>query len=125
GGGGARAGGRVARGGGGGGGEREGGGGGVWAASDPGGRAGSPPGIGAAAAGRPEPLRAAAVRELVGLDAHYRRRAGESPSTADYAARFPDLDPDWLAGAVGADPAGEEEPAPVAAGLALEDYALI
>jgi WD40 repeat protein/tRNA A-37 threonylcarbamoyl transferase component Bud32 len=46
------------------------------------------------------------VRELVALDAFYRRKAGEVPCAADYADCFPELDPDWLAGAVAdADPA--------------------
>jgi Flp pilus assembly protein TadD len=36
------------------------------------------------------------------LDAHYRRGAGEHPAAVDYAGRFPDLDPDWLAQALGA-----------------------
>jgi serine/threonine protein kinase len=36
------------------------------------------------------------VRELVALDVHYRRRAGESPISADYAGRFTGVDPgDW------------------------------
>jgi hypothetical protein len=41
-------------------------------------------------------VRAAAVRELVELDIYYRRQAGEVPVPADYAGRFPDLDPVWL-----------------------------
>jgi serine/threonine-protein kinase len=36
---------------------------------------------------------AALLRELVALDVHYRRRVGESPRPADYADRFPGLDP--------------------------------
>ena len=88
-------------------------------------RAGSRPDVASAAAGLPEPVRPAAVRELVRLDVHYRRRAGESPSTGDYDSRFPGLDPDWLARAVEADPAAGVGPAPVAAGTVLGDYELI
>ncbi len=66
-------------------------------------RAGGRPDIAAAAAELPEPLRATAVRELILLDAFYRRRAGEGPTAAEYTARFPDLDAAWLAGAVAAD----------------------
>jgi serine/threonine-protein kinase len=41
-------------------------------------------------------VRAAAVRELIELDVYYRLQAGEHPAPADYADRFPDLDPAWL-----------------------------
>src|SRR5262245_16004095 len=41
-------------------------------------------------------VRTALLRELVLLDVHYRARAGESPSPADYQERFTDLDPAWL-----------------------------
>jgi WD40 repeat protein len=51
--------------------------------------------------GLPEPARCSAVRELILLDAHYRRLAGEEPQVADYEARFP-VDPEWLVGAVAA-----------------------
>jgi tetratricopeptide (TPR) repeat protein len=59
----------------------------------------------------------ALLRELVALDAHYRRRAGESPRPADYADRFPGLDPadcaSAFAGAAGgAAPPGPAPPAP-------------
>src|SRR5262249_38019012 len=37
------------------------------------------------------------LRELIVLDLDYRRRAGQKPQTADYTARFPGLDPAWLA----------------------------
>jgi WD40 repeat protein len=62
------------------------------------------------------PEYAALLRELVGLDAHYRRRAGESPRPADYA-RFPGLDPAdcasaFAAAAGGTEPAGPAPPAP-------------
>jgi serine/threonine protein kinase len=40
----------------------------------------------------PPDLRASLLRELIALDIEYRRRRGEQPTQADYAARFPDLD---------------------------------
>jgi serine/threonine protein kinase/Tfp pilus assembly protein PilF len=40
--------------------------------------------------------RPALLRELVPLDADYRRRAGEQPRRDEYMARFPDLAPDCL-----------------------------
>jgi serine/threonine-protein kinase len=46
--------------------------------------------------------RAARLRELVPLEAEYRRRAGDDPQPEEYARRFPDLDPAWLAAAVAA-----------------------
>jgi serine/threonine protein kinase len=39
---------------------------------------------------------AAATRELVQLEIDYRRRAGETPTLAEYQTRFPTLDPRWL-----------------------------
>lgn len=66
-------------------------------------RAGGRPDIGAAVAELPEAVRPAARQALVSLDVHYRRGAGEHPAPAEYAARFPDLDPEWLAAAVAAD----------------------
>jgi tRNA A-37 threonylcarbamoyl transferase component Bud32 len=57
----------------------------------------------------PEAERAALLRELLPLEADYRRRRGEEPRPADYCARFPALDPDWLAHALAAPPAS---PAP-------------
>jgi len=50
-----------------------------------------------------DPLRRAVVRELVALDIFYRRQAGGIPKADEYAARFPDLDPAWLAGIVAGD----------------------
>ncbi len=40
--------------------------------------------------------RAALLKELVRLDVVYRRRRGESVSSAEYLGRFPDLDATWL-----------------------------
>jgi serine/threonine-protein kinase len=48
----------------------------------------------------PEGERAAILRELVPLEAEYRRQAGEEPRPEEYDRRFPDLDPAWLAAAV-------------------------
>ena len=62
-------------------------------------RAGGRPDIWAAVLELPEPVRPAALKELVQLDVYYRRRRGEVPAAADYAPRFPELDPEWLAGA--------------------------
>jgi hypothetical protein len=41
----------------------------------------------------PEPERAALLRELVPVDADYRRWHGEDPQPHKYHARFPSLDP--------------------------------
>src|SRR6516165_2767069 len=54
------------------------------------------PAIEPAVAALSDDVRGAAVRELIELDVYYRRRAGEHPTPADYAGRFPDLDPAWL-----------------------------
>jgi serine/threonine-protein kinase len=51
--------------------------------------------------------RAALVRELVRLDVEYRRRAGEAPTPAEYADRFPEVG-DWT----GAFPTTARAPAP-------------
>jgi WD40 repeat protein len=45
------------------------------------------------------------VRELILLDAHYRRAAGDSPRATDYLARFPTLDPTWVEEALAAEAA--------------------
>jgi WD40 repeat protein/tRNA A-37 threonylcarbamoyl transferase component Bud32 len=41
--------------------------------------------------------RLALLHELVLLDVDYRRQRGEKPCVGDYASRFPELAPDWLA----------------------------
>jgi serine/threonine protein kinase/WD40 repeat protein len=56
------------------------------------------PAIEPAVAALSDEVRAAAVRELIELDVYYRRRSGEHAVPADYAGRFPDLDPAWLDG---------------------------
>ena len=63
-----------------------------------------------------DPVRAAAVRELVLLDADYRRAAGESPRSDEYGGRFPELDAEWLAGAVGGGGEPPDRTATAAAG---------
>ncbi len=62
-------------------------------------------------AGWPEPGRSALLRELVALDAEYRRSRSETPRPADYHALFPGEAPAWLAGAVSGatDPAAETQ----------------
>jgi serine/threonine-protein kinase len=63
----------------------------------------------------PEPERTALLRELVPLDADYRRRHGEEPQPHDYHARFPTLDPHWLAQALAAPAApAKKETSPTA-----------
>src|SRR5262249_38170228 len=61
-----------------------------------------------------EPERLVLLRELIALDIHYRRQAGEQPRTEEYRTRFPFLDLEQLtnstkaqlAAAVDAGPAG-------------------
>jgi serine/threonine-protein kinase len=47
-----------------------------------------------------EPERTALLRELILAEVHYRRQFGERLRPDDYQARFPELDPEWLAGAI-------------------------
>jgi WD40 repeat protein len=47
------------------------------------------------------PGRTALLKELVRIDLSYRLRLGERPTSAEYGARFPRLDPGWLADACG------------------------
>jgi hypothetical protein len=44
----------------------------------------------------PDPARAYLLRELIALDVAFRLRQGEAPRSADYHARFPEVDPAWL-----------------------------
>ena len=46
------------------------------------------------------PERSALLRELLPLDAYYRRGAGETCRPEDYQTRFPELDQKWLADAL-------------------------
>lgn len=47
-----------------------------------------------------EPGRSTLLRELILLDIHHRRVAGEHPSSEEYLGRFPSLDPSWIASTV-------------------------
>jgi WD40 repeat protein len=66
-------------------------------------RAGERPSIEAHAAGWEGEARAALLRELILLDADYRRGHGEPVGPDDYLGRFPELSPTWLAGALNAE----------------------
>jgi WD40 repeat protein/serine/threonine protein kinase len=55
------------------------------------------------------PERLALVEELIPLDMHYRRQRGEMFRPEEYGSRFPDLDSQWLAGAVEASQGLDEE----------------
>jgi serine/threonine protein kinase len=66
-------------------------------------RSGEPPAIEDHAAGWEGAARAALLRELVPLDADYRRSRGEPVSPDDYLGRFPELSAAWLAGALNAE----------------------
>jgi WD40 repeat protein len=70
-------------------------------------RAGATPRLEDFAAGWSGDERAALLRELVPLDADYRRLRGEAVSPAHYAHHLAGFDPDWLASAL----AGEARPA--------------
>jgi tetratricopeptide (TPR) repeat protein len=50
----------------------------------------------------PELERPALLHELLWLEAAYRRQAGDSLRAEEFLARFPGLDPDWLAGVLSA-----------------------
>jgi WD40 repeat protein len=82
---------------------------GAWRAA---GAGGAPPGIGAHLSRAAGPERQALLWELLLLDVHYRRRRGERPGQAHYAAQFPG-DGDVIRGALAAASAGK--PPPVAA----------
>jgi WD40 repeat protein len=58
-----------------------------------------------------EPERSVLLRELVLLDLHYRRQAGEKPRLDDYRSRFPALDEHWLARKFSDPEATSESPA--------------
>jgi serine/threonine protein kinase len=52
--------------------------------------------------GLPEKARTALLRELLKVETHHRRLAGEEPHIDDYRARLPELDTAWLAGVLAA-----------------------
>jgi predicted Ser/Thr protein kinase len=49
------------------------------------------------------------LRELILLEVHYRRQAGQEPQLPEYRARFPELDPAWLAEALAPPPGARAE----------------
>jgi serine/threonine-protein kinase len=65
----------------------------AWKAAD---RGGPGPDIETCLADIAEPRRAALLRELIRIEVHYRHERGNLPSTAEFLARFPGLDPTWL-----------------------------
>jgi WD40 repeat protein/tRNA A-37 threonylcarbamoyl transferase component Bud32 len=80
--------------------------------------------------------RAALLRELVPLDADYRRQRGEPVALADYRGRFPELGAGWLEEHVGGVPAAEvttaarsgetiREAEPLRAGRSFGDYEVL
>src|SRR5262245_19402797 len=58
---------------------------------------GTPPLLEAYLAEVAEPGRVVLLGELLKVEVHHRRRAGEEPREDDYRARLPGLDPGWLA----------------------------
>jgi hypothetical protein len=75
-------------------------------------RAGAPPRLEEFVAGWEGDKRAALLRELVPLDADYRRARGEPVAPEDYRGRFPELGAGWLEEHVGGVPAAEVTTAP-------------
>jgi hypothetical protein len=70
-------------------------------------KAGTPPRLEDFLGDTPGPGRAALLGELVPLEVYYRRARGEDCRPEEYQARFPDLNPAWLAEALsGPDGAG-------------------
>jgi WD40 repeat protein/tRNA A-37 threonylcarbamoyl transferase component Bud32 len=96
-------------------------------------RSGEPPRIEDHAAGWEGPARAALLRELVLLDADYRRGRGAAADPADYLGRFPELSGAWLASALGAEAPAATTPAagdtladgPPAPGRHIGDYEVL
>jgi serine/threonine-protein kinase len=56
------------------------------------------------------PERLVLARELILLDIHYRRLAGQPCLVSEYDSRFPDLDPTWLASVISARTGGSLTP---------------
>jgi WD40 repeat protein len=100
-------------------------------------RAGAPPRLEDACAGWEGAERPALLRELVPLDADYRRARGEPVSPDDYRGRFPELSGRWLEkNAGGAVPAADvttaprngetlHEAEPLPAGRSFGDYEIL
>jgi serine/threonine protein kinase len=73
-----------------------------------------------------EPVRSALLRELVALEVAYRHQQGESVRADDYLARFPALEPPWLAGVLPAPPELPDEGSPAAApGPSIPGYEIL
>jgi WD40 repeat protein len=96
-------------------------------------RAGAPPRLEEFVAGWAGAERAALLRELVPLDADYRRARGEPVAPVDYRGRFPELGAGWLEEHVGGVPAAEvttaprngetlREPEPLLGGRSFDDF---
>lgn len=74
------------------------------------------PDIATAVNALPDIMRPLALKELIGLEIFYRRKAGESLVANEYAERFPNLETSWLAAVIRGDathktdvtPAGED-----------------
>jgi eukaryotic-like serine/threonine-protein kinase len=63
-------------------------------------------------AGTDGPARAALIRELLRVDVHYRRAAGDEPNAAHYRETVPGLDSAWLASLLVSDRAGARADVP-------------
>jgi WD40 repeat protein len=69
------------------------------------------------------PERLLLLRELIVLEIHYRRLAGEACQVHEYAGRFPELDATWLAGVIPGSPDGLSTPTvPVTSGAAANAF---
>src|SRR5262245_19994187 len=73
-------------------------------------RAGARPRIEDHLDGGTEPEHLFLLQELIALDAYYRRRRGETPDGAGYAARLSELEATWLAAALRESSAGPDDP---------------
>jgi hypothetical protein len=72
-------------------------------------QSGTPPRMEDYLAHTPEALRTVLLQELVHLDLHHRQARGERCQPADYQARFPELNPEWLVLAVAGSHAAHAE----------------
>ncbi|HEV3256647.1 MAG TPA: protein kinase [Gemmataceae bacterium] len=72
----------------------------------------------------PEPERSALLGELIPLEITYRRLGCDDPRPEDYQARFPALDPEWLASTCAASADGGASPSPAPARPATQAAAV-